>query len=616
MRITHIVRQFHPAVGGLETVVLELASAQTRAGHSVRVVTLDRIFNSPNKTRLSARDSIHGIDVVRISFFGSARYPIALSVIKHLGKADIVHVHGIDFFFDYLAWTKLFHRKQLVVSTHGGFFHTGYRAGLKRLYFSTITRLSSTFYAAVIAVSLSDEKLFSSIRHSGMICIENGVDVKKYADAASKVPRKTILSHGRLSTNKRLDRVISLVATLRQTNGDWTLKIAGRPWDVSVEELATLCDNVGLRDAAEVMLSPSDEALRALMAQCSLAVSASDYEGFGLSAIEAMSAGLLPILSAIPPYQHLVTRTGAGVLVDFDNPKTAAKQLLQAWHSYSADYDRSRLTTMNAATRYDWQNAADAYAKMYSNVLGQGHRKILNALVRVSSLTQAVDFLDRTFERGQLAIVAFANAHSLNIAATDHRFRSALEAAIVFNDGAGLNIASRILFGSSFPENLNGTDFVPRYMAETTHCYRIFLLGSRPEIVKRAAAEFARLYPRHDIVGYRDGYFESGENDSIIQNIRRSAADIILVGMGNPKQEIWLADNLTATGCKLGFGVGALFDFMSAEVPRAPLWIQRNGLEWIYRLYNEPRRLWNRYVYGNPLFLLRVIAQWSLGARI
>jgi alpha-1,3-mannosyltransferase len=312
----------------------------------------------------------------------------------------------------------------------------------------------------------------------------------------------------------------------------------------------------------------------------------------------------------------LVTRTGAGVIVDFDNPKTAAKELLRVWHRFSSDYDRSRLTTMNAATHYGWQDAADAYAKMYSKVLGQGHRTILNVPVRVSSFTQAVDFLDRTFEGGQLSIVAFANAHSLNIAATNRRFRSALEAAIVFNDGAGLNIASRLLFGSPFPENLNGTDFLPRYMVQTTHCYRIFLLGSRPEIVKRAAAEFARLYPRHDIVGFRDGYFESGENASIVQNIRRSAADIVLVAMGNPKQEIWLADNLTVTGCKLGFGVGALFDFMAGEVPRAPLWMQRNGLEWVYRLYNEPRRLWNRYVCGNPRFLLRVMAQWSLGARI
>jgi alpha-1,3-mannosyltransferase len=616
MRITHVVRQFHPAVGGLETVVLELASAQVRAGHSVRVVTLDRIFNAPDRTHLSARENIQGIDIVRIPFFGSRRYPIAPSAIRHLGEADIVHVHGIDFFFDYLAWTKLFHRKKLVVSTHGGFFHTGRRAGLKRLYFLTITRLSSVFYAAVIAVSPSDEKLFSSIRHRGLICIENGVAVGKYADAGSKLPRKTILSHGRLSTNKRLDRVISLVATLRLTNGDWKLKIAGRPWDVSMEQLAKICDDAGLKDAVEIVLSPSDEALRAIMGQCSLAASASDYEGFGLSVIEALSAGLLPVLSAIPPYQDLVARTGAGAIIDFDDQKKAAEQLLRAWHSFSDDYDGNRLTTMKAAASYDWQHAADAYMKMYSDVLGHGRRTILNVPVRVSSFTQAVDFLDRTFEGGERSIVAFANAHSLNLAAIDRRFRSALETAIVFNDGVGLDIASRLLFGSPFPENLNGTDFVPRYMAATAHSFRIFLLGSKPEIVKRAAAQFARVYPRHEIVGYHSGYFGPGENPSVTQNIRRSAADIVLVAMGNPKQELWLVDNLAATGCKLGFGVGALFDFTAGEVPRASQWMQRNGLEWLYRLYHEPRRLWSRYLYGNPRFVLRVIAQWSLGARI
>ena len=616
MLITHVVRQFHPAAGGLETVVLELASMQVRAGHLVRVVTLDRIFNLPIETRLSARDSIHGIEVVRIPWFGSTRYPIAPSVIKHLDNADIVHVHGIDFFFDYLAWTKLFHRKQLVASTHGGFFHTGYMAELKRLYFLTITRLSSTFYAAIIAVSPSDKKLFASIRHKGMICIENGVAVQKYADAASKFPRKTILSHGRLSTNKRLDRIIQLVAMLRETNGNWTLKIAGRPWDVSAEELAQICDDAGLRDAVEVVLSPSDEALRTMMAQCSLAMSASDYEGFGLSAIEAMSAGLLPILSAIPPYRHLVASTGAGVIVNFDEPKAAVNIVLGAWQRFSADYQRSRQTTMEAAKRFDWQNSADAYTKMYHQALGHGHRTILCISVRVSTLIQAFNFLDQAFDRGEVLFVAFANAHSLNVAATDRRFRSALEAAVVFNDGVGLDIASRLLFGSPFPENLNGTDFLPRYLVKTAHRYRIFLLGSRPEIVRRAAAEFARLYPRHDIVGYHDGYFKLGENASIVRSIRRSAADIVLVAMGNPKQEIWLADNLTDTGCRLGFGVGALFDFISGEVPRASLWTQRNGLEWLHRLYYEPGRLWKRYVYGNLCFLLRVTVQWLHGARI
>ena len=480
----------------------------------------------------------------------------------------------------------------------------------------TITRLSSAFYAAVIAVSPSDEKLFSSIRHRGLLCIENGVTVEKYADAASNVPRKAILSHGRLSTNKRLDRVIALAAALRQIDGDWTLKIAGRPWDVSTEQLEKMCDDAGVQDAVEIVPSPSDEELRAIMGQCSLAVSASDYEGFGLSAIEAMSAGLLPVLNAIPPYQDLVARTGVGAIIDFGDCKKAAEELLRAWRAFSADYDHNRLTATKAAKRYDWQHAADAYMRMYSGVLGYSRRTILDVPVWASSFAKAVDFLDRTFERGEQLLVAFANAHTLNLAATNRRFRSILETAVVFNDGIGLDIASRLLFGSPFPENLNGTDFVPRYMTETAHRYRIFLLGGRPEIVERAATEFGRIYPHHTIVGYRDGYFGSDDNASVIQNIRQSAADIVLVAMGNPKQEIWLAENLTATGCKLGFGVGALFDFTAGKVPRAPHWIQRIKLEWVYRLFREPRRLWTRYVYGNPLFIFRVIGQWSQGARI
>src|SRR5262249_783751 len=119
MNIVHVVRQFYPAVGGFENVVLELASAQVAAGHKVLVVTLDRLFNANGV--LPARDVVCGAEIVRISYFGSQRYPLAPSAINFIRNADIVHVHAIDFFFDYLAWTKPLHRKKLIVSTHGGF---------------------------------------------------------------------------------------------------------------------------------------------------------------------------------------------------------------------------------------------------------------------------------------------------------------------------------------------------------------------------------------------------------------------------------------------------------------------------------------------------------------
>ena len=233
MQIVHVVRQFHPAVGGIESVVLELAAAQIAAGHSVRIVTLDRLFNAADARKLPARERIVGAQVVRIPFFGSSRYPIAPAVLRHLGDADIVHVHAIDFFFDFLAWTKPLHRKRLVVSTHGGFFHTHYAARLKRLYFATVTRLSLTWYDGVAAVSVADRELFGRLRRRGVVCIENGANVAKYANAGAPAPVKTIAWIGRFAANKRLDRLIAFVAALRRLDGEWTLKIAGRPWDLA-----------------------------------------------------------------------------------------------------------------------------------------------------------------------------------------------------------------------------------------------------------------------------------------------------------------------------------------------------------------------------------------------
>ncbi|MBN8964665.1 MAG: glycosyltransferase, partial [Rhizobiales bacterium] len=157
MQITHVVRQFHPAVGGMENVVWELASAQITKGHSVRVVTLDRLFKSPRRERLPHRETCDGIEIVRIPFFGSTRYPLAFSVLKYVKGADIVHVHGVDFFFDFLAVIWPLHRRRLVVSTHGGYFHTPFASAFKKLYFATVTRLMLSRYAGVASVSVADQ---------------------------------------------------------------------------------------------------------------------------------------------------------------------------------------------------------------------------------------------------------------------------------------------------------------------------------------------------------------------------------------------------------------------------------------------------------------------------
>ena len=313
MLIVHVVRQFHPGVGGLETVVRELASAQVKAGHRVRVVTLDRLFNVAGTQKLPAREMLDGIEIIRIAYFGSSRYPLAFSVLRHIKDADLVHVHAIDFFFDYLAWTKPWHGRKLVVSTHGGFFHTKYASRLKRVWFQTVTRLSLKFYAGVAAVSASDFERFSSIRPHGLVCIENGANVSTFHDAAADHFQKSIISLGRFAKNKRIDRLIEFARALRRYDSEWKLTLAGRPGDLQAEEVSALVETAGLSDAIDVVASPTDEAVKTLMRNSSFVASSSEYEGFGVAAVEGMSAGLFPLLSEIPPFRRLIARTGLGI---------------------------------------------------------------------------------------------------------------------------------------------------------------------------------------------------------------------------------------------------------------------------------------------------------------
>lgn len=616
MQIVHVVRQFHPAIGGLESVVKELAMAQLANGHDVRVVTLNRIFNAQRAYRLPHVEWMQGLEIVRVPYIGFKRYPIALSAVRHIGDADIVHVHGIDFFFDYLAWTAPFHRRKLVVSTHGGFFHTGFAARLKRLYFNTVTRLSLSWYAGVAAVSAADEILFKKIRSRGICLVENGIDIDKFSDASSRTPKKMLLSIGRLSSNKRLDKVIGFLAALCRRDPQWSLCIAGRPWDISADTLRDLAQDKGLSDKVEVIDTPTDKEVRKVMADCSAFVSASSYEGFGLVAVEALSAGLVPILSPIPPFRHLVEKTKLGTVIDFDDEDAATQQFLADWADVSARYDNSRQAAMAAAEAYKWPAVTEKYQAFYESVLGRNVRAILDVPILVETASEAVELLDRKFARKEPAIVVFANAHTLNEAAVNERVRSILDHAIVFNDGIGVDIASRLLFGKAFPENLNGTDFVPNYLQRTRHSYRIFLLGSKPGIADRAAARMVKLMPRHRIVGTHHGYVPQEDIPEVVTQIRRSGADILLVGMGDPLQENWLNDHLQETGCRIGFGVGALLDFQAEAFPRAPHWVRSARLEWAYRLVQEPMRLWRRYLVDMPVFLLRVFRQWAIGARV
>jgi len=234
-------------------------------------------------------------------------------------------------------------------------------------------------------------------------------------------------------------------------------------------------------------------------------------------------------------------------------------------------------------------------------------RTLLGVRVRDLGRDGAVALIDETVSRGDTAKVCFANAQTLNLACGDERYRNALRSFVVLNDGLGADIASRIKYGVPFQENLNGTDFMPDFFARTTLALRIYLVGSTGAVAARAAEELADAFPRHTIVGHRNGFFSGPQDiEQTCCDIRKAHADCVLVGMGNPLQEIWIDEHGANTGARLLIGVGAFLDFQAGHVPRAPQWVRQLRCEWMFRLLQEPARLARRYLIGNFVFLGRV----------
>ncbi|WP_331344433.1 glycosyltransferase family 4 protein [Cellvibrio sp. UBA7661] len=368
--VTHVVRQYLPSIGGMEEVVRNIARHQLRSGHkATRIVTLDRLFRNTDE-RLPAQESIDGVEVIRLPYKGSSRYPLCPAILQHLGDSDVIHVHGVDFFYDFLAATKWLHKRPLVLSTHGGFFHTDFASRAKQAYFKTITRLSSNAYSKVVATSANDGHLFSQIMGERKLqVIENGVDIEKYANQAASVLQPSIVYFGRWSVNKGLLPALELFAALHRKNPQWRFAIAGREYDHNAEELLQHIEWLGLKDAVQLIANPSDDEIRRLIRQASYFLCLSRHEGFGIAPIEAMSAGLTPILSDIPPFRRLVEASRLGFLTPLDAAPTAAVNNLLSLHEEGeSSYQLRRAEAMDFARRYAWPEVADRYLELYQQV--------------------------------------------------------------------------------------------------------------------------------------------------------------------------------------------------------------------------------------------------------
>ncbi len=236
-------------------------------------------------------------------------------------------------------------------------------------------------------------------------------------------------------------------------------------------------------------------------------------------------------------------------------------------------------------------------------------RNMLGVDVCVISKTDALRAIKTTIGENQHKKIAFLNAHGANIAYGDKQYHALLKNFDVYCDGVGLDFGSKILCGEKFPENLNGTDFIPSLFKFLNTPMKIGLLGGADGVADEAARVLTERFSNHEFITINHGFFSSREQPGIINKIKKSRLDILLVAFGNPIQEQWIAQNCTEQHAAIVMGVGAFFDFTSGRITRCPTWMINSRMEWIYRLWVEPKRMWRRYLLGNPLFLFRIFRQ-------
>ena len=217
--------------------------------------------------------------------------------------------------------------------------------------------------------------------------------------------------------------------------------------------------------------------------------------------------------------------------------------------------------------------------------------EILGVKVDAVTMAQAVERVTNLICAGKPSIVATANAEMLLRATHDDELKTILNASdLVVPDGAGTVWAAHHL-GKQMPERVAGFDLVQELMKiAPAHDFKFFLFGSAPGIADKAKLKAETLYPGIKIVGTRNGYFTADDEPEIISQIKNSRADVLLAALGVPKQEKWLFAHMNELKIPVSIGVGGTFDVMAGVVKRAPLWMQKARLEWLFRAMLQPSR--------------------------
>lgn len=236
---------------------------------------------------------------------------------------------------------------------------------------------------------------------------------------------------------------------------------------------------------------------------------------------------------------------------------------------------------------------------------------ILGVQVAVTNMEQTLQFMEENIEELRGNYICVSNVHTTVMAYEDKDYRKIQnDAAAVLPDGKPLSVVERKHGGLKNAEKVSGPDLMPEvFRLSEKKGYRHFFYGSTEQTLNLLKKNLGKRYPHLQITGMYAPPFRQlteEEDEKIIREINAAAADFLWVGLGAPKQEIWMAEHKNKISAVM-IGVGAGFDFHAGTIKRAPVWMQRCGLEWLYRLFQDPKRLWKRYVVTNSKFMWYMI---------
>ena len=370
LKVLQVSRVYWPNLGGIEKIAQGLAENLVNRGHVCDVVTLNRAFEDGRD--LEPYSKLNGVNIYRVPYRGSNRYPIAPSVHRFLSRYDIVHVHAVDFLADWLVATQWLHKRPIVLSTHGGFFHTDYLIWAKKLWFNSVTKLTTSRVQRVLASSEHDYDLFSKISDNVELA-RNAVELSDYREIQPAPIAGNFITVGRVDVHKGILDLLHALSELKKIDDrPFRMRIIGPVVADGLEaEIEACIAQLGL--TAEVKLEGRlefDQLFDAVKTS-ELGLFPSTYEAFGISVVEAMGAGVVPVLNDIGAFRHFVSNGEDGFITDFSDKVKAAKSIKQARDLTKAKRRAMVKATRARSTEYGWEASVSRFEQLYSEVIGQ-----------------------------------------------------------------------------------------------------------------------------------------------------------------------------------------------------------------------------------------------------